>query len=86
MEILEGKPKGNRLPGGVTGTKALKAMYRLGFEKVRHEGSHVWLRRDRGKTIDHTSLVMHKDIDKKTLKQILDTGKVTVSQFLGVYK
>lgn len=64
----------------ISGAEALKAMQRLGFEKVRQSGSHVVVRRgSRGCVIP-----MHAELKVGTLAGLLRQAEVSVDAFLGV--
>jgi predicted RNA binding protein YcfA (HicA-like mRNA interferase family) len=68
-----------KLPRDVSGSDAVKAFRRLGFETVRQEGSHIRMAKDeRGVTIAN-----HKSIVPKTLQSMLRQAGVSVEEFVA---
>lgn len=66
-----------KVPRDVTGTEAVRALRRLGFESVRQTGSHHIMRRN-----DKTVVVpQHKPIKPGTLRGMLDQAGVTLEAF-----
>jgi predicted RNA binding protein YcfA (HicA-like mRNA interferase family) len=66
-----------KVPRDVTGTEAVRALLRLGFESIRQTGSHHIMRRD-----DKTVVVLqHKPIKPGTLRGKLDQAGVTLEAF-----
>jgi len=66
----------------MSGTKAVKALERLGFVVVRQRGSHAILRRkDRGCVVP-----MHREINPWTLKGVLKQAGVEHDEFLKALK
>ncbi len=66
-----------KFPRDVTGTEAVRALRRLGFESIRQTGSHHIMRRD-----DKTVVVpQHKPIKPGTLRGMLDQAGVTLEAF-----
>jgi len=66
-----------KLPG-VSGKEARRAFERLGFVFKRQRGSHVILRRgNRGCVVP-----MHREINRGTLKGILEQAGVSVEEFV----
>ncbi|MFN0079045.1 MAG: type II toxin-antitoxin system HicA family toxin [Prosthecobacter sp.] len=66
-----------KVPRDVTGTEAVRALRRLGFESIRQTGSHHIMRRD-----DKTVVVpQHKPIKPGTLRGMLDQAGVTLEAF-----
>ena len=62
----------------ISGTQALRAMQKLGFSKVRQNGSHVVLRRgDRG-----CVLPLHDDLKVGTLAGLLRQANVSAEEFI----
>ena len=62
----------------VSGKEARRALERLGFVFRRQSGSHVILRRgSRGCVVP-----MHREINRGTLKGILDQAGVSVEEFV----
>ena len=61
----------------VSGAQALKALQKLGFEKVRQSGSHVIARRgDKGCVIP-----MHAELKVGTLAGLLRQADVSAEEF-----
>jgi predicted RNA binding protein YcfA (HicA-like mRNA interferase family) len=66
-----------KVPRDVTGTEAVRALRRLGFESIRQTGSHHIMRR-----ADKTVVVpQHKPIKPGTLRGMLDQAGVTLEAF-----
>jgi predicted RNA binding protein YcfA (HicA-like mRNA interferase family) len=63
----------------VSGAEALKALQRLGFEKVRQSGSHVIARRGAKGCV----VPMHAELKVGTLAGLLRQADVSVEEFLG---
>ena len=63
----------------VSGKEARRALERLGFVFSRQSGSHVILRRgNRGCVVP-----MHREINRGTLKGILEQAGVSVEEFMA---
>jgi len=59
----------------------IRILERLGFQKIRQKGSHIFMRHSDG----HSTVVpFHKgeDISKGLLRKILDDIELTVEQFI----
>lgn len=70
-----------RLPV-LSGAQIVKALERLGFERVRQRGSHVVLRRD-----GHGCVVpLHREVKTGTLVGVLRQAGVSLDQFLEAAK
>jgi predicted RNA binding protein YcfA (HicA-like mRNA interferase family) len=70
-----------KVPRDVTGTEAVRALRRLGFESVRQTGSHHIMRRN-----DKTVVVpQHKPIKPGTLRGMLDQAGVTLEAFTEAF-
>ena len=66
----------------VSGAEALKALQKLGFEKVRQAGSHVVARRgSRGCVIP-----MHAELKVGTLAGLLRQADVSHEEFIAALK
>lgn len=66
-----------KVPRDVTGTEAVRALRRLGFESIRQTCSHHIMRRD-----DKTVVVpQRKPIKPGTLRGMLDQAGVTLEAF-----
>ncbi len=63
----------------VSGAEALKALQRLGFEKVRQTGSHVVARRGTKGCV----IPMHSELKVGTLAGLLRQAEITVEEFVG---
>jgi predicted RNA binding protein YcfA (HicA-like mRNA interferase family) len=67
-----------KVPRDVTGTEAVRALRRLGYESLRQTGSHHIMRR-----ADKTVVVpQHKPIKPGTLRGMLDQAGVTLEAFI----
>jgi predicted RNA binding protein YcfA (HicA-like mRNA interferase family) len=65
-----------RLPD-LSGSDVVKALEKLGFERVRQRGSHVVLRRGSSGT-----LPMHDELKRGTLAGILRQAEVGADEFI----
>lgn len=63
----------------VSGAQALKALQKLGFEKVRQSGSHVIARRGTKGCV----IPMHAELKVGTLAGLLRQAEVTPEEFLA---
>ncbi len=63
----------------VSGAEALKALQRLGFEKVRQSGSHVVARRGSKGCV----IPMHAELKVGTLAGLLRQANVSPEEFLS---
>lgn len=63
----------------VSGAEALKALQKLGFERVRQSGSHVVARRGSKGCV----VPMHAELKLGTLAGLLRQAQVTVEEFMG---
>lgn len=63
----------------ISGSEAIHALKRLGFEQVRQSGSHVVLRKD------HKGCVvpLHKELKVGTLAGLLRQADVTAEDFIS---
>ncbi|MCK4404700.1 MAG: type II toxin-antitoxin system HicA family toxin [candidate division Zixibacteria bacterium] len=66
----------------VSGDQAIRALRRLGFEKVRHRGSHVVLKRQTKEGEVGCVVPLHPELKIGTLKGILRQAKVTPKEFM----
>lgn len=63
----------------VSGPEALKALQKLGFEKVRQSGSHVIARRgSKGSVVP-----MHGELKTGTLAGLLRQAGISPEEFIG---
>ena len=63
----------------ISGTQALKALQRLGFEKVRQNGSHVIVRRGSKGCV----VPIHSELKSGTLAGLLRQAEVSTEEFIG---
>ena len=63
----------------ISGVEALKALQRLGFEKVRQSGSHVVARRGSKGCV----VPMHPELKTGTLAGLLRQAEVSVDEFMS---
>lgn len=63
----------------VSGVEALKALQKLGFEKVRQSGSHVVVRRGAKGCV----IPMHSELKVGTLAGLLRQAEISVDEFLS---
>ncbi len=68
----------------VTGQEAIRALQRLGFEKVRQRGSHVILKKETSKGAVGCVIPLHRELKIGTLRGILRQAKVTPDEFMDV--
>jgi predicted RNA binding protein YcfA (HicA-like mRNA interferase family) len=58
----------------------VKALQRGGFEVKRQKGDHVFLQR--GSLV--TTVPLHRELDRGTLKAILNQTQLSTEQFIGL--
>jgi predicted RNA binding protein YcfA (HicA-like mRNA interferase family) len=63
----------------VSGTEALRALERLGFEKVRQKGSHVVMRRGTKGCV----VPLHAELKVGTLAGLLRQADVSPEEFIA---
>ena len=68
-----------KLPRDVSGSDAVKALKRLGFDVVRQEGSHI--RMVKGER--RVTIANHKSIAPGTLQSMLRQAGVSVEEFIA---
>jgi len=68
-----------KIPRDVTGTEAVKALRRLGFESLLQTGSHH-IMRGAEKTV---VVPQHKPIKPGTLRGLLDQAGVSLDEFIA---
>ena len=68
----------------VTGQEAIRALQRLGFEKVRQRGSHVILKKETFEDAVGCVIPLHRELKIGTLRGILRQAKVTPDEFMDV--
>ena len=64
----------------VTGQEAIRALQRLGFEKVRQRGSHVILKKETSEDAVGCVIPLHRELKIGILRQT----KVTPEEFMDV--
>ena len=64
----------------VSGAEALRALQRLGFEKVRQTGSHVVMRRGSKGCV----VPVHAELKVGTLAGLLRQAEVSAEEFIAV--
>jgi predicted RNA binding protein YcfA (HicA-like mRNA interferase family) len=68
-----------KLPS-VSGRDCIKALEKVSFYFKRQEGSHVILRRD--DPFAQTSVPLHKELDRGTLRAIIRQAGLSVDEFV----
>ena len=66
----------------LSGDQAIRALRKLGFEKVRQRGSHVVLKRQTKEGEVGCVVPLHPELKIGTLKGILRQAKVTPKEFM----
>ncbi len=66
----------------VSGKKVIKALARIGYEFDHQVGSHIILRNKQGHRI---TVPNHKEMDRGTLKSILNDAELTTEEFLDLF-
>lgn len=67
----------------VSGKKTVKALIKIGFEKISQKGSHIKLRRELNDRIQTVTVPNHKVIRKGTLRNgILKPINLSVEEFI----
>lgn len=66
-----------KLPRGVSGAEAVKALERLGFVAVRQRGSHIVMRRGASGCL----VPNHREIKTGTLAGVLRQTGVSIEEF-----
>jgi predicted RNA binding protein YcfA (HicA-like mRNA interferase family) len=62
----------------ISGSNCINVLQKAGFRVTRQKGSHVILRRG-GRTV---VVPKHKELDRGTLKSIIEQAGLTVDEFL----
>jgi predicted RNA binding protein YcfA (HicA-like mRNA interferase family) len=65
----------------VSGAETIRALARLGFERVRQRGSHVVLKRTDANGVLGCVVPMHPELAPGTLRGILKQAGVSVEEF-----
>jgi predicted RNA binding protein YcfA (HicA-like mRNA interferase family) len=66
----------------ISSREAIRALERLGFEKVRQTGSHVVMKRVSEEGEIGCVVPVHRELKIGTLSSILKQAKVTVEEFM----
>jgi predicted RNA binding protein YcfA (HicA-like mRNA interferase family) len=66
----------------VSGEEAIRALQRLGFERVRQRGSHVILRKETAQGSVGCVVPLHRELAIGTLHGILQQARVAAEEFL----
>jgi len=66
----------------ISGREMVRVLSRIGFAIVGRKGSHVRLKRQRGKEILIVIVPMHRELAKGTLRSILRQANLTVEDLL----
>lgn len=69
-----------KLPA-VAGKKCIKVLQKFGFEVYRQRGSQVTLVRER--PANQTTVPMHRELDRGTLRAILRQTEVSLDDFIA---
>ena len=63
----------------ISGAEAIRALQRLGFEKIRQSGSHVIMRREGKGCV----IPMHSELKTGTLAGLLRQADISIDEFLA---
>ena len=63
----------------VSGAEVIRALQRLGFEKIRQNGSHVVMRRSSSGCV----VPLHSEVKVGTLAGVLRQAGVSADEFIG---
>jgi predicted RNA binding protein YcfA (HicA-like mRNA interferase family) len=66
----------------VSGEQAIQALERLGFQRVRHRGSHVILKKRTATGVIGCVVPLHPNLAVGTLRAILRQAGVTPEEFM----
>ena len=71
-------------PPLLSGRKIVKAFQKIGYYKVSQKGSHIKLRNEK----KEITLIIpdHKEVDRWTLKGILNDAELPVEEFVQLIK
>jgi predicted RNA binding protein YcfA (HicA-like mRNA interferase family) len=64
----------------ISGAQCVKALEKLGFAVYRQRGSHVVMIRKSPPT--QTTIPLHKELDRGTLRAIIRQAQLTVEEFV----
>jgi len=66
----------------VSGKEAIRALERLGFERVRQRGSHVVLKKQTSEGAVGCVVPLHRELAVGTLRGILRQARITPEEFM----
>jgi len=66
----------------VSGKEAIRALERLGFERVRQRGSHVVLKKQTPEGAVGCVVPLHRELAIGTLRGILRQARITPDEFM----
>jgi len=66
----------------VSGKEAVRALERLGFERVRQRGSHVVLKKQTPEGAVGCVVPLHRELAIGTLRGILRQARITPDEFM----
>lgn len=63
--------------------KVIKVLEKIGFQKIRHKGSHLFMRHPDGRT---TLITVHpsEDIGKGMIRKIVNDAKITRDEWIDL--
>ena len=66
----------------ISSREAIRALNRLGFEKVRQTGSHVVMKKDTDGGVIGCVVPVHQELRIGTLSSILKQAQITPDEFI----
>ena len=66
----------------ISSREAIRALNRLGFEKVRQTGSHVVMKKDTDDGVIGCVVPVHQELRIGTLNSILKQAQITPDEFI----
>ena len=66
----------------ISGEELIRVLKKLGYEAVRQKGSHVRLYPPANSSRKPTTVPLHDELAKGTLKEILSDAGITVEQLI----
>ena len=66
----------------ISSREAIRALNRLGFEKVRQTGSHVVMKKDTDGGVIGCVVPVHQELRIGTLNSILKQAQITPDEFI----